>query len=140
MSQGNLGRTATLSIGGAVRAGVRTKTFTWGGESVDLTSGENDGIRCLLDASGQEQIDIPIEGIAKDDFFLETALDRTKSKIFTDAVLTFDIRDPTNTTNATLTCPLRMSGYEEGMPYNDAITFSATLESASDWVFTPESA
>lgn len=140
MSEGNLGREIIITKGGTVLAGVRTKTITWGGESVDVTSGENDGIRCLLDASGQEQLDLPIEGIAKDDVLLNIALDTTASKMLTDIVLTLDIRNPVNTTPATITGNFRMSSYEEGAPYNDAITFSSTLESSGPWVYTPESA
>ena len=137
---GNVGREAVLTKGATVLAGIRTKTITWGGESIDVTSGENDGIRLLLAASGQEQIDLPIEGIAKDDVLLNIALDTTASKMLTDIELTFAIRNPTNTTAATLSGNFRLSSYEEGEPYNDATTFSATLESSGAWTFTPEAA
>jgi len=137
---GNVGRQASLEKNAVVLAGVRTKSITWGGESIDVTSGENDGIRLLLSASGQEQIDIPIEGVTKDDTLLNIAMDTTADKMLTDITLTFDIRNPVNTTAATLSGDFRMSGYEEGMPYNDAITFSSTLESSGAWVFTPEAA
>jgi len=137
---GNVGRQASLEKNAVVLAGVRTKSITWGGESIDVTSGENDGIRLLLSASGQEQIDIPIEGVTKDDTLLNIAMDTTADKMLTDITLTFDIRNPANTTAATLSGDFRMSGYEEGMPYNDAITFSSTLESSGAWVFTPEAA
>ena len=135
---GNVGRAASLEKNSVVLAGVRTKTISWGGESIDVTSGEDDGIRLLLSASGQEQIDIPVEGVTKDDTFLNIALDTTADKMLTDITLTFDIRNPTNTTAATLSGNFRLSSYEEGMAYNDGITFSATLESSGAWVFTPE--
>lgn len=137
---GNVGRAASLEKNSVVLAGVRTKTLTWSGESIDLTSGENDGIRLLAEASGQEQIDIPVEGVTKDDTFLNIVMDTTANRMLTDITLTFDIRNPSNTTAATLSGNFRISSYEEGMPYNDAITFSATLESSGDWTFTPEAA
>ena len=137
---GNVGRAASLEKNSVVLAGVRTKTLTWGGESIDVTSGEDDGIRLLLSASGQEQLDIPVEGVTKDDTLLNIALDTTADKMLTDITLTFDIRNPTNTTAATLSGNFRLSGYEEGMAYNDAITFSVTLESSGAWTFTPEAA
>lgn len=137
---GFVGRKALLKKGATVMAGVRTKTLTWGGESIDITSGEDDGIRLLLAASGQEQIDIPIEGIAKDDTLLNIVMDTTTSKMLTDITLEFAIRDSGNTTAATLSGNFRLSSYEEGMPYNDATTFSGTLESSGAWTFTPEAA
>lgn len=137
---GMVGREALLKKGATVLAGVRTKTLSWGGESIDLTSGENDGIRLLASASGQEQIDLPLEGIAKDDELIAIALNPATSKMLTDITIEFAIREPGNTTKATLSGDFRLSSYEEGMPYNDAITFSATLESSGAWVYTPEAA
>lgn len=137
---GNVGREALLTKNSVVLAGVRTKTLTWGGESIDLTSGEDSGIRLLADASGQEQLDIPVEGVVKDDTLIAIALNTATSKMLTDIELQFFIRDPANTTAATLSGNFRLSSYEEGMPYNDATTFSATLESSGAWTYTPESA
>lgn len=137
---GFVGREALLTKGATVLAGVRTKGLNWSGESIDVTSGEDDGLRLLLAASGQEQIDIPIDGIFKDDTLLNIVLDTTQSKLLTDIELELGIINPTNTTKATITGDFRLSGFEVGMPYNDASTFSGTLESSGAWVYTPESA
>lgn len=137
---GNLGREAELLKNNVVLAGVRTKSFSWGGESVDLSASDDDGLRVLSEKSGQEQIDISLEGIARDDTLKSIALVRATSKMLTDIVLSFDIRNPANTTKATLSGNFKLSSYEEGMPYNEGITFSASLESSGEWVYTPESA
>lgn len=136
--KGTLGRDALLYIDGEVRAGVRTKTLTWGGESVDTTSSENDGVRLLLAASGQQQIDIPVEGITKDSYFLDLAMDTSKSRLV-DVILAFDYRATESSSKARIVGKFRISSYEEGAPYNDAVTFSATLESTGAWSFYPES-
>jgi len=137
---GFVGREAILSKNSTELAGVRTKGLNWSGESIDITSGEDDGIRLLLSASGQEQIDIPIDGIFKDDTLLNIVMDPTQSKMLTDIDLEFAIINPTNTTKATLTGNFRLSGFELGMAYNDGATFSGTLESSGLWTYTPESA
>lgn len=134
----NVGREATLQIDGQNAAYIRTKSLSWGGESIDVTNGASDGIRVLLGASGQEQIDISIEGLAENDFLLTKALDTASDKLMP-CTLTFDVRNPSNTNPATLSGTFRMPTYEEGSPYNEATTFSASLESSGAWTYTPES-
>jgi len=137
---GFVGREALLKKGATVLAGVLTKGLNWSGESIDVTSGEDNGIRLLLDASGQEQIDIPIDGILKDDTLLNIVLNTSSSKMLTDITLELAILDSGNTTAATISGDFRISGFEVGLPYNDKATFSGTLESSGDWTFTPEAA
>lgn len=132
-----VGRKVLLKKAGTVIAGVRTKTLSWSGESIDLTSGENDGVRLLEAASGQEQIDISMEGVMKEETFRELVLG-SASKMLTDITLEFPILDPANAVAATLSGDFRISSFEEGAPYNDATTFSATLESSGAWTYTPE--
>lgn len=135
-----LGRKAKLKKDGSVIAGIRTVTLSWSGESVDLTTGEDDGFRLLDALSGQEQIDISFEGISKDGDVFRDLVFSNGSRMLTDITIEFEILDPTNTTPASLTCDFRLSSYEEGKPYNDATTFSGTLESSGEWTYTAESA
>ncbi len=135
----SVGREVLLKKAASVIAGLRSVSLSWAGESIDITSGENSGKRLLLDASGQEQIDLSCEGIMKEHVFRALALG-SSSKMMTDITLTWPIATPGNTTEATLSGNFRMSSFEEGMPYNDAITFSIKLESSGAWVYTPESA
>lgn len=132
-----VGRNLKLMKNTEVVAGVRTKTLSWSGESIDITSGEDSGFRTLEAASGQEQIDISFEGIMKEETFRELVLGNT-SKMLTDITLEFPILGDTNTTAATLTGDFRISSFEEGAAYNDAVTFSGTLESSGEWTYTPE--
>lgn len=133
-----VGRKVLLKKGGSTIVGLRTTTISWSGESIDVTSGEDDGKRLLLAASGQEQIDISGEGIMKEEQFRTLVLGST-SKLLTDVTLEFPILDTaTNSTAATLTGDFRISSFEEGNPYNDASTFSLTLESSGAWTYTAE--
>ncbi len=134
---GGLGRDAILSIGASPVAAIRTKATTWSGESVDITTSDSDGYRNLLAGSGQQQIDIPFDGIIDDPTFRDIVFGK-QSVYFEDLELEFAVTTQTNTTKAKLSGAFRLSGYEEGMPYNDAITFSGTLESAGEWEYTPE--
>lgn len=118
-------------------AGLRTASLAWGGESIDLTSGEDNGFRLLDEASGQEQLDISGEGIMKEELFRELALSGS-SKMLEDITIEYPILDSANTTPATMTGNFRLSSFEESAPYNDAITFSYTLESSGEWTYTAE--
>jgi predicted secreted protein len=133
----SVGRALVVTKNNEVIAGLRTAGISWGGESIDVTSNENSGKRLLLSASGQEQIDISIEGIMKADTFRDIALS-SADKILTDIAIEWPITNPANTAPATLNGDFRLSAYEEGAPYNDAITFTATLESTGAWVYDDE--
>lgn len=135
----SVGRELLLKKASVVIAGLRTVSLSWSGESIDITTGEDSGIRTLLAASGQEQVDLSCEGIMKAHTFRALVLG-SASKMLTDITLEWPIATPGNTTEATLSGNFRISTYEEGMPYNDAITFSMKLESSGAWTYTPESA
>jgi TP901-1 family phage major tail protein len=134
-----VGRQLVVTKNNVVIAGLRTATLSWSGESIDITSGEDDGKRLLLAASGQEQLDISVEGIMKANVFRDLVLG-SASKMLTDIEIEWPIITSPNTTEATLSGNFRISSYEEGAPYNDAITFSATLESSGAWTYSPEAA
>lgn len=136
---GAVGRELLIKKNNVVIAGARSVTLSWGGQSIDITSGEDDGIRLLLAASGQQQVDLKFEGIEKASVFQNLALS-SASKMLTDITLEWPIFTPGNTTEAALSGNFRLSAYEEGAPYNDAMTFSATLESSGPWTYTAEAA
>lgn len=134
----NVGRELLVTKNATVIMGIRTATLDWSGESIDVTTGEDAGVRLLLEASAQEQIDMPIEGIMKEELLRDITFGASEDRILTDIGITWPITDPANTTPATLTGNFRLSSYSEGAPYNEAITFSATLESSGPFVYTPE--
>lgn len=125
-----VGRTLTLTYGGAVIAGARTKTITINGTPVDITSDDDSGYRTLLEASGEKQIDISIEGLAKDDVLVEALANN--GTLIAEAVLTLP-------SGATITGDFRLNSLEMGAPYNEAITFTAELQSTGSWAMVPVS-
>lgn len=100
--------------------GVREKGISLNGEPINVTSDEDDGKQTLLDISAEDSVTITISGV-------------TKSS---------DLRDDwfngSRTATATLTYPdgysitgtFFLSTYEETGTYNDATTFTATLNSS----------
>jgi len=124
---GMVGREIPLKIGTNVVAGVRTKNLSWSGGSINLTTDEDAGFQVLHELSSEESISIAIDGITKSDQIRLIVLGGG-ARILTDVTLDFG--------TYILSCDFRISGYEEGMPYNDADTFSGTLESTGEWDFT----
>jgi len=53
---GAVGRELLVLKNNAAIAGLRNATLSWSGGSINITSGEDDGKRLLLAASGEEQI------------------------------------------------------------------------------------
>lgn len=132
-----VGRKLKLKKGATVLAGIRTKTFTYAGESIDLTSDDDLGKRLLDSEAAQEQIDISFDGIMKGDTLRALVLG-SGSKLLEDITLEFPIITSSNTTPAKLAGDFRITGYEEGGTYNDAVTFSGTFESSGEWTYTAE--
>jgi len=136
----NVGRGLLIKKNAIVIGGIQTGTIDWSGESIDVTTGEDAGVRLLLEASAQEQIDIPIDGIMKEELLRDLTIGASGTRILTDIEIEWPISDTGNTTPATLTGDFRLSSYSEGAPYKESITFSATLESSGAFVYTPEAA
>jgi predicted secreted protein len=116
----------TIARDGSVIAGVRTKTFNVAGEPIDITNDDDSGYRTLLEASGQLQIDSSVEGVAKDDV-LVTAL-ANGGTLITSCTLTL-------ASGATIVGNFRLNSIELGGAYNEAVTFTAELQSSGAWTF-----
>lgn len=136
---GNVGRNAKLLKDGTPLIGIRNFSMDWAGEPVDLTSGEDDGIRLLANDVGQESIDISFDGVTKDDLLVGLALG-SGSKMLTDITIELAITVVGNTTPGTISGNFFLNAVGNAMPYNDGVTFSGTLQSSGAWVYTPESA
>ena len=134
-----VGRELLLKKGGTVIAGLRNVTLSWGGESINVTTGDDSGKRLLLAASGEEQIDISFDGLTTDSVLRDIALG-SGSKLLTDITIEWPLFDSaTNSDPADISGDFRFPSYEEGAPYQDAITFSGSLESSGAWTYDPES-
>lgn len=114
-----LGRKVTVSVGGDVVATARTTSMTVNNESVNITSAGDDGVRRLMDEPGEKSIEITLDGLYTDDSLYDLA---QGASLLTAVVLTYE--------TYTLTGDFFLASYNEGQPYNEAITFSATLQSS----------
>lgn len=119
MAGEKIGRNVTISVDAVVVATARTKGLTINNEPVDVTSDGDLGIQRFLAEPGQKSVEVSLEGLyyggALADIALSNALIKT-------VVL--------NYTTYTITGSFFMSSYNEGMTYNDGVTFSATLQSS----------
>jgi len=114
-----LGRKVTISVGGTPIATARTKNLTINNEAVDVTSDGDDGIQRMLDEPGQKSVEIAIEGLYEGSSLMDIALDGTLIQAVELDYVSY-----------TLEGDFFMSSYSEGQPYNEAVTFSATLMSS----------
>ncbi len=117
---------------GTVIASVRTKSFTVDSSAIDVTTDDDSGIRKLLEESGQHQIDMSVEGILKDDVLLKQIVDGT---LFLQE-LTIKLPFTFTTTQATIVGDFRFNNFEVSGEYQDAITFTATMQSSGAFTFT----
>lgn len=114
-----LGRKVSISIGGNVVATARTKNLSINNEMIDVTSDGDSGIQRFLSEPGQKGVEISVEGLMDDDSLLTTALSNDLS-----ATVALDYG------TYTISGSFVMPSYSEGIPYNEAVTFSATLSSS----------
>lgn len=114
-------------------ASVRTKSFTVDSSAIDVTTDDDSGIRTLLEAPGQHQIDMSVEGLLSNDDLLQQIVDGT---LFIQE-LTIKFPFTFSTTQATIVGDFRLNNYEQSGEYQDAIAFTATLQSTGPFTFTP---
>lgn len=129
-----VGRKAILSQGSplAAVAALRTKTMTMANEPVDITSDDDVGFRALLADPGNKTLDISVEGVAKDVASFTALL--TLATSGTDILDAFSLLFPGI---GTMAGNFVVSSFEVGAPYNEAATFSCSLQSAGAYTFTP---
>ena len=108
---------------------ARTKTITLGSESIDVTSDGDDGFRTLLSEPAQRSIDMSIEGVLRQDDFVANLIDPAPATFLEEYTLVFP-------QIGSVKGDFFLSNVELGAPYNEATTFSATLESSGVWEFT----
>jgi predicted secreted protein len=123
----SLGRQISFTWGGTNLTGVREKGLKVAGEPVDITSGENSGWRTLMDnISGQDEVSVSLSGVTKDRFLRQDWFSGTRTKT---AVFVFANGD-------TISGTFFLASHNEGIPYNDALSFDAELVSSGPVTFT----
>ena len=110
-------------------AGVREKGVSLAGEAIDVTSDENNGWRTLLTVPAENQVEISLSGVTKDDTLKSDWFAGTRTKI---ATLTYD-------DGGIITGTFYLADYSEKGSYKDAVTFEAKLMSSGVVTFTPGS-
>lgn len=129
-----VGRKAVLSFGSPLVAiaALRTKTMTMANEAIDVTSDDDVGFRKLLADPGTKTLDMTVEGVAKDVATFNSLIALAVSG--TDILDTFSILFPSI---GTMAGEFIISNFEIGAPYNEAATFSCTIQSAGAFTWTP---
>ena len=122
-----VGRKATLSKGATVVAAIRTKTAAINNEPVDITSDDDNGFRTLLQDPGTKSLDLTVEGVIKDATLLTVAMSTT------DILEGFSLLFPTI---GTIAGDFVVASFEVAAPYNEAATFTASLQSSGAFTFT----
>lgn len=123
-----VGRKALFKKGLTTVAAVRTRSMTLGNEVVDITSDDDNGFRTLLAEPGNKTLDLTVEGVFKDATMLTVAMSTS------DILEAFSILFPTI---GTIAGDFVVTSFEAGAAYNEAGTFSCSLQSSGTFTFTP---
>jgi TP901-1 family phage major tail protein len=107
---------------GTLIAGARTKSVTINNEPIDITTDDSDGFRELLAESAERHLDISIEGLTKDDVLLQLAV--AGSALIDEFSIVFPDTPP-----VVIRGDFRINNVQIGAEYNDAVTFTAELQS-----------
>jgi len=119
---GEAGRSIILRWDGVQLKGVREKGITFNGEAINVTSDEDLGWRTLLNVSAEDSVDITVSGVIKD-----TVLRR--ARFDTSGVLRMKEAELEYADGSIISGIFFLATYAETGPYNDALTFTATLQS-----------
>lgn len=123
------GRELLIKKGVTVLAGVRTKTVTINGEPIDVTTDDDSGFRTLLADPATRSIDLSVEGITKD-ATLRAIVAGGGSQMLTD--ITVEYPD-----GSVIAGDFYLVSVEESGEYQDAVTFTASLQSSGAFTYTP---
>jgi TP901-1 family phage major tail protein len=123
------GRELLIKKNDVVLAGVRTKTVTINGEPIDVTTDDDSGYRTLLGDPATRSIDLSVEGITKD-ATLRAIVAGGGSQMLTDITVEYPNGDE-------ISGDFYLVSIEEAGEYQDAVTFTASLQSSGEYTYTP---
>lgn len=125
------GRLATLRVGEVVIAGVRVLNLTWNGTAIDTTDQGDGGVQTFLSGIlATDTLELTCEGLEEDGVLRKLALKSNQAAKFL-AAARFDFPNGDR-----LTGDFVMTAYQEGAPYQEAQTFSATFVRNGPHTFT----
>lgn len=122
------GRSLRISRDGSTIAGARTDNFTINNEPIDITDKDDAGWRTLLADAGSRSVSADVEGVLKDATLIAEAVG-SSTLLLKECVVTV-------TGIGTLTGDFMLNSLQLGAEQADAITFTATLESAEGMTVT----
>lgn len=111
-----------VAIAGAQEGGISIDN-----SPVDITSKDSSGFRTMADFAGTRALDISISGIWADKTLRDAALGATL--LLTD--ITIEFAD-----GGEIDGDFYLATYEETGTHNEAVTFSASLQSSGAWTYT----
>lgn len=122
----------TPAGGGSAIVGARNKSISFANEGIDITSDDDGGWQTFLAADpAQRGITMTIEGVLKDDTLIGLATG-SGSSLISEYDLAFE-------GIGTFNGDFHFGNIELGAPYNEAVTFTATVSSSGPITFTPDS-
>lgn len=107
----------------------RTKSLSLNGEGVDVTQDDANGWQTFISTLGQRSVELSVDGIAIDEVLVA---DWFAGTILQSASLVFQ-------SGAIVAGTFLMPTVSIGAPYNEGVTFEATLQSSGVVTFTPAS-
>ena len=110
---------------------ARTKTITIAGEPIDITQDCDGAFRRLMNTPASRSIDMAVEGIITQDEWVGIALDPDATNFLEQYALVIPGL-------GTISGDFFLGNFELGAEYQDATTFSATVQSSGKWTYTPE--
>lgn len=110
---------------------ARSKTLTIGSESIDITQDCDGAFRKLMDEPASRFLDMAVEGLLTQDDWLLQALDTSSSVFLNEYTMVIP-------GVGSIVGDFFISNYELGAPHDDAVSFSATVQSSGEWTFTAE--
>ena len=110
-------------------AGLRNTSLKLANAMVDITNKDSAGYRTLLQQAGEQAITVTADGIADS----AAAFSTLQNAAFNNTIATYSIFFDNGDT---LECPFQITAFEVAGPYNNAQTFTCTLESSGTWTFT----
>lgn len=119
---GTLGRLVQFTWNDDYVGAAREKGLTINNNPVDVTVDEDSGWRTLLEEPGEVQVDIALSGVDRDGSFRNAALNGPRQGT---GKLTYP-------NGYEIEGTFNIASYTDGIPYNNAVTFSATLQSSGE--------
>src|SRR5690625_2838416 len=108
-----------------------TKSDILGVESIDFTQDCDGAFSKLLGEPASRFLDMSIEGVLAQDDWLKQALDTSSNVFLSEYTLVIP-------GVGSITGDFFISDFELGAPHDDAVTFTATVQSSGEWTFTAE--